>query len=98
MERNVYCICWVEMGLSAKDRDVVHVCSWLVVHCHGERCLPSLLVLLPCRMRAALRAALMGSDGRAVSYCFNIIFTNTIGNEFLLRKSCYWLMFLCKCA
>lgn len=35
----------MEIRLSAKDRDVVCVCTWLLVHCHRERWSPSLLLL-----------------------------------------------------
>lgn len=45
MESNIYYICWVEIRLSAKEREVACVCTWCIVRCHEERggcpvCLP----------------------------------------------------------
>lgn len=37
MESNIYYIWWVEIRLSAKERDVAYVCTWCIVHCHEER-------------------------------------------------------------
>jgi len=41
----MYYICWVEIRLSARERDVACVCTWCIVRCHEGRgacpaCLP----------------------------------------------------------